>query len=361
MTRALIAGAGIAGTATAIALRRAGIDSVVYESHRAGGDDAGAFLTVMNNGMAALRALDVHQPVLDNSFPARSVELFSAAGAHLEHRTIGNGDGDCARTLTRAALYRLLQAAAVQRGIHVEHGKRVVSARKLTGGGVKVSFMDGSSATGDLLVGADGLHSVTRGLIDPGAPSPRYTGQNIIYGYAAEVPGKTEPDAYHMVFGSSAFFGYTSPPDGRTWWFARLPGPELTAAQRTTATAADWRQRALQAFRQDDAPAAAIIEATGDDVVGSNSYDIPTTPTWHNDAMVVVGDAAHAASPAAAQGASMALEDAVALADSLGSLPDVAKAFTAFESIRREPVEATVAASAEMSQGTARGPRPHRP
>ncbi|GAA3340544.1 hypothetical protein GCM10020358_28570 [Amorphoplanes nipponensis] len=73
----------------------------------------------------------------------------------------------------------------------------------------------------------------------------------------------------------------------------------------------------LAAVRDDATPAAAIVAATGGDVVGGDSYDIPTTPHWHNDRMVLTGDAAHAASPAAAQGASMALEDAVALAAAL--------------------------------------------
>ncbi len=103
-------------------------------------------------------------------------------------------------------------------------------------------------------------------------------------------------------------------------------------------------------FRDDDTPAAAIIEATGD-VVGGDSYDIPTTPHWHNARMVLTGDAAHAATPAAAQGASMAVEDAVALAAALREHGDPATAFAAYESRRREQTEETVAASARLLDG----------
>ena len=347
MTKVLIAGGGVAGAATALALHQAGIASVVYEAHPSGGDDAGAFLTVMANGMAALDTIDAGRSVVDASYPAAAVELFDAGGRHLQHRAI---EGP-ARTLSRAALYRVLQELAIARGIPVVHGKRLAGAAARDGG-VEVRFADGSRAEGDVLVGADGIHSATRRLIDPQAPAPRYTGQHVVYGYADGNPAGSAPDAYHMVFGARAFFGFTAPGDGRTWWFARLTGDSRAAGT----TAGQWRDLALEAVREDATPAAAIIAATGDAVVGGDSYDIPTTPSWHNDRMVLVGDAAHAASPAAAQGASMAMEDAVALAAALGELADPAAAFAAYAARRREQTEETVAASARLGdQGRATG------
>ncbi|GGN20350.1 2-polyprenyl-6-methoxyphenol hydroxylase-like FAD-dependent oxidoreductase [Actinoplanes campanulatus] len=347
MTKALVIGGGIAGCATAIALQAVGYEPVVYEAYPAGGDDAGAFLTVMGNGMAALRALDAHRPVIAGSYPAASVEIYDAGGRLLETRGIGDADDAGPRTLLRSTLYRALQGEAVSRGVRIEHGRRLVHAGMIAGGGVRATFADGGSAAGDILVGADGIHSATRTLIDPDAPRPRYTGQAVVYGYASSVPAPTAPDAYHMIFGSRAFFGYTAAPDGRTWWFARIPGPQ---AGPSTITAAQWRERALLAFADDASPAAAVIRATGDDVTGGDSYDVPTTPIWHRGSMVLAGDAAHAASPAAAQGASMALEDAVALARCLREQTDAAGAFAAYEAIRREPTEQTVAASAQMSR-----------
>jgi 2-polyprenyl-6-methoxyphenol hydroxylase-like FAD-dependent oxidoreductase len=337
-----IVGGGVAGTASALALHRVGIPSTVYEAHDSGGDDAGAFLTVMRNGMAALDAIGAAGAVVDASYPAGTVALFAADGRRLEQRPI---EGP-ARTLSRATLYRVLQDLAVARGIPVVHGKRMVGvSTQDTSGGVEVRFADGSGATGDLLVGADGLHSPTRRLIDPQAPAPRHTGQHVVYGYADGTPVPSEPDAYHMVFGTRAFFGFTAPGDGRTWWFTRIPGESRPGATDP----ARWRDLALDAARDDDGPAAAIIRATGAHVVGGDSYDMPTTPHWHNDRMVLVGDAAHAASPAAAQGASMALEDAVALAEALREHPDPATAFAAYATRRRALTEETVAASARLN------------
>ena len=336
----LIAGGGVAGTATALALQQAGIAAAVYEAHPSGGDDAGAFLTVMANGMAALEAIGAARSVVDVSYPAAAAELFDAQGRHLQHRAI---DGT-ARTLSRAALYRALQELAVARGIPVVHGKRLTGAVP-AGDGVEVSFADGTRADGKVLVGADGIHSPTRRLIDPQAPTPRYTGQHVVYGYTGGNPAGAAPDAYHMVLGARAFFGFTAPGDGRTWWFARVPG----AGRPAGTTAAQWRELVLEAVRDDGTPAAAIVGASGGEVVGGDSYDIPTTPHWHNDRMVLVGDAAHAASPAAAQGASMALEDAVALAAALGGHAEPATAFAAYATARRAQTEETVAASAALS------------
>jgi len=337
--KVLIAGGGVAGAATALALHRAGIASVVYEAHESGGDDAGAFLTVMANGMAALDSIDAGRSVIDASYPAGAVELFDADGRHLQHRAIEG----VARTLSRATLYRVLQDLAADRGVPIVHGKRLAGAAAVDGG-VEVRFADGGRAEGDVLVGADGIHSLTRRLIDPQAPTPRYTGQHVVYGYAAGAPVGSAPDAYHMVFGKRAFFGFTAPGDGRTWWFVRIGGD--SRAGETTAE--QWRRLALDAVRDDATPAAAIIEATAGGVVGGDSYDIPTTPKWHGDRMVLVGDAAHAASPAAAQGASMALEDAVALAAALREHADPATAFAAYAAQRRAQTEETVAASARM-------------
>lgn len=98
-------------------------------------------------------------------------------------------------------------------------------------------------------------------------------------------------------------------------------------------------------------------------MIASNAYDLATTPVWHTDTMVVLGDAAHAAAPNAAQGASMAIEDGIVLAKCLRDRPDPHSAFAAYEQLRRERVEQVVAASAGMAKLTASGTpgRPSRP
>ncbi|KUL22426.1 FAD-dependent monooxygenase [Actinoplanes awajinensis] len=337
--RVIIVGGGVAGTATALALHRAGIPAEVHEAHEAGGADAGAFLTLMGNGMAALAEIGATAAVEAVSYPAPTVTLWDAAGQQVGHRPIAGG----ARSITRAALYRALQQLATERGIPVRHGRRMTSAVNRADG-VEVAFADGTTVAGDVLVGADGIRSRTRRLIDPAAPEPRFSGGHVIYGYAPGNPAGVDPDGFHMVHGSRAFFGFTAPGgDGRTWWFARVGGGQPGDSP------ASWRDRALDVCRDDATPLTAIITASGTDVIGGESYDIPTTPHWHNERMVLAGDAAHATTPAAAQGASMALQDAVALAGALGEHGDPAAAFTAYENLRRTETEQTVAASARLT------------
>jgi 2-polyprenyl-6-methoxyphenol hydroxylase-like FAD-dependent oxidoreductase len=358
--KALIIGGGIAGPVTAMALQRAGIDSVVYEAYdTSAGLDAGAFLTVAVNGLDALRTLDAHEPVLDAGFPTRNIEFFSGTGKRLGEVPIGGTlpDGTATHTIKRADLYRVLHDEAIRRGIRIEHGKRLVDAETAPDGGVVARFEDGTRATGDLLIGADGIHSRTRRIIDPGAPKPRYTGLGNIGGFTRNASVDTKPGIYVMVWGKRAFFGYTVSPSGEIWWFANPPSArELTRAELAATTTEQWKQRLIGLFADDATPAVQIIRATTGELSGTNQYDMPSVPTWRKGSMIIVGDAAHATSPASGQGASMAIEDAAVLAKCLRDLPDVQQAFAAYEQLRRERVERVVAQGARSSSGKAAGP-----
>src|SRR5258708_29851944 len=115
MTRALIIGSGIAGPVAALALQRAGVDSVVYEaSQESTGLAAGAWLTVAVNGLDALRSLDLHRQVMACGFPSGAIELRSGTGKLLGVVPIGGTlpDGTVTHTLKRADLYRVLSAEA---------------------------------------------------------------------------------------------------------------------------------------------------------------------------------------------------------------------------------------------------------
>jgi 2-polyprenyl-6-methoxyphenol hydroxylase-like FAD-dependent oxidoreductase len=85
-------------------------------------------------------------------------------------------------------------------------------------------------------------------------------------------------------------------------------------------------------------------------------HDIPTSPVWHRGPVALIGDAAHATSPSAGQGASMAIEDAVTLARCLRDIPDITRAFGTYESLRRDRVEKVVAYSKTISNSKAAGP-----
>jgi 2-polyprenyl-6-methoxyphenol hydroxylase-like FAD-dependent oxidoreductase len=358
MVKALITGGGIAGPVTAMALQRAGIESVVYEAHVPGTGDAGSYLTVATNGLDALRAVDADKPVLAAGFPTPTNVLWSGSGRRLG--AVSNGgrlaDGTVSHTIKRARLYRALHDEAAARGIRTEYGRRLVGAEVTAGGGVTAAFEDGTRATGDLLVGADGVHSATRRLLDPAAPAGRFVGLVNFGGYTPDGAGTTEPGAWHMIFGRRAFFGYVVDPAGGTVWFANVPRPAVTPAERAATGPEQWRERLVELFAGDRGPAGDLIAAGTLELAADNTHDLPSVPTWHRGPMVIVGDAAHAPSPTSGQGASMAAEDGVVLAQCLRDLPSVPEALAAYEGRRRARVERIVAQGARAGSAKTPGP-----
>jgi len=265
-------------------------------------------------------------------------------------------DGLQVHSVRRSDLYRELRDAAAARGITVSYGKRLVAA-KSAAGGVLAEFADGSTAEGDVLIGADGLRSRVRTIIDAQAPAARYVPFQNTGGYARGVRVDAEPGVMNFCFGRRCFLGYVVAPDGDIWWFANPPAPEeRDPAELAAIPEAQWRRQLLELFAGDDLPAAELVGASEHVFAGWNTYDFPTVPTWHRDRMVIIGDAAHATSPSAGQGASMALEDAVALAIALRDGDSVPAAFAAYERERRERVERVVEYGKRNGEGKSLGP-----
>jgi 2-polyprenyl-6-methoxyphenol hydroxylase-like FAD-dependent oxidoreductase len=357
--RALIIGGGVAGPVAAMALRQAGIDSVVYEAYAGGADGAGGFLTFASNGMDALHAIDAHHLVLAEGFPTPRMTIQNGTGKHLGEVPLGGKlpDGTVSQTLKRADLYRTLRDEAVRRGSLIEYGKRLVDAETTPDGSVTARFEDGTEAVGDLLIGADGIHSRTRRIIDTSAPGARYIPVLNIGGYARDVRVLAEPGTFRMVFGKRAFFGYVVHLSGEVWWFANPPrADEPTRAELAAIGTEQWREMLTDLFAGDATPAVEIIRSTPGELAGWATYDLPSVPTWHKGSLVIIGDAAHATAPSSGQGASMAIEDAVVLARCLRDLPDIGQAFAAYERLRRTRVERIVAHGARTSNSKATGP-----
>lgn len=160
-----------------------------------------------------------------------------------------------------------------------------------------------------------------------------------------------------MIFGRRAFFGYAVAPDGAIWWFANPPRHDEPApGELATMSTSEWRAQLLDLFSVDNTPACRIVESTPGELFGFATYDMPTVRRWHRDNMIVIGDAAHATSPASGQGASMAIEDAVELGRCLRDHESSAAAFAAYERVRRARVEKVVAHGARSSNSKAAGP-----
>ncbi|MGK5678908.1 FAD-dependent oxidoreductase [Actinoplanes sp. URMC 104] len=361
---ALIAGGGIAGTVAALALERSGWHAHVFEAQPEGSAGHGAWLTVAVNGINALRALGLDPArVLAAGFATPAVSLTNGAGRRLAVTPLGGptADGTTTTTVRRADLYAALRAAAVERGIPITYGRSLRDFAERPGG-VTVTFADGSTAEGDLLVGADGIRSRTREVLDPRGPSPRYLGLLNAGGFTTGPVGADldrTPGLMHMVFGRRAFFGWAPAPDGSVWWFANPPRKQ--PARRGEFTPSSWRSHLIDLFAADDSPAAAIIRATPEALGPWNTDDLRRVPVWRSARTVLIGDAAHAVAPSSGQGASMAIEDAVTLGRCLpspaaSSAAPIAEGLGEYERRRRRRVERVVAVGRRNGSGKAAGP-----
>lgn len=355
---ATIIGGGIAGPAAAVALQKAGIQANLYEARSAGADEAGAFMTLGSNGIAALRVLDAADHVIERGFATPSINLRSYTGKSLGVARIDasvNGDTP-SHTLKRSDLYRAVRDEAVERGVRIEYDKRVVDAVN-EAGGVRATFADGSTCTADVLIGCDGVHSTVRRLIDPKAPAPAYAGLVGTGGYTRDLTVDTEPGAYEMIFGKRAFLGYVSAPDGEVWWFANVPRSEEPArGEAESESTQTWRDRLRTLYADDAGPGRDLVDATESILPMSPMHTLARLPNWHRGRMVVIGDAAHAPSPSSGQGASLSIEDAIVLAKSLRDEPDASTALGRFESTRRPRVEKIIKQAARVNSNKAAGP-----
>ncbi|MGV9407426.1 FAD-dependent oxidoreductase [Streptomyces sp. NPDC003667] len=358
MAHILVIGGGIAGTAAALGLRKAGHDVAVFEAHPDTAKDIGAFLTLAANGMRALAQIDATDAVTAIGFPLTSLRLLDDRGGEVARAPLAGADDPTLRyrCLRRGELNAALQAEAVRRGTPLRHGARLVAV-DAGADAVTARFSDGSSATADLLIGADGLNSAVRRLVVAPAARPRYAGQRVYYGCTDTAPAPGETGAITMVRGSAAAFGYAVSPAGETYWFARVTaGPRTAAGPRAAGgapdpTPADLRGELLPLLREDATPAGDIVAAGDGSVMATDATELPLGTPWRAGRVLLVGDAAHAASPATGQGASMALEDAVVLAKALRDLPDPRTALTVYEHHRRPRAEHNITVSGAISRG----------
>jgi 2-polyprenyl-6-methoxyphenol hydroxylase-like FAD-dependent oxidoreductase len=350
VTRILVIGGGTAGTAAALALHKAGFGVTVYEAHPDSAEDIGAFLTLASNGMRALTQIDASAAVTSHGFPLTSMRLLDGSGTEPVDRPLGEADEPRLRfrCLRRRDLNAALQAEALRRGIDVRHGTRAASVAEGPDS-VTVRFTDGSTATGDLLIGADGLHSAVRRRIAPAA-RPLHAGEVVFYGRTTGAPEGGDSRRITFVRGDGATFGHMVSPAGETYWFARVPGDPLPAEEIASGTADRWRDLLHPRLRDLAGSAAEIAAATPGHLSVTHAMEMPLGTPWRTARILIIGDAAHAASPAAGQGASMALEDAVVLAKALRDAPDRRSAFAVYEALRRPRTEHNITVSGRISR-----------
>lgn len=342
--RALVVGGGIAGPAVALFLARSGIEPIVLEAYPRTEDVGGAF-QIAPNGLRVLAELGLADTLLAQGHACSDMAFRNHRG-----RLIGvarTSRAGCGVNIVRAAVHRALRDEAERRGVEVRYRKRLTGLAE-AGREVVATFDDGTTEVGDFVVAADGVHSRVRACVLPDHASPRDTRMVAIGGFStADVTPAVEPeDAGRLTFmvGPRHQLGYAKF-DATHWgWWCHVHAPE-------TADHTAWlnmplstlRERMLERYRGWSEPVADLIAST--EVWARTAiHDVPRLPTWHRGRVLLLGDAAHAMSPAGGQGASLALEDALLFgrlaADDASPIED---AMARFESLRRRRAEKMVA------------------
>ncbi|MFJ3769921.1 FAD-dependent oxidoreductase [Streptomyces sp. NPDC090082] len=346
--KVIVIGGGVAGAAAALALRRIGAEVTVYEAYAEPAGQVGSFLSLASNGLRVLRSLGVLEQVRTAGIDMPGQRMWSGSGKLLGDVPRGRLRDDELHsvTLMRGDLVEALRTRAVEAGAVVITGERLVET-VTTSTGVQAVFASGRTAEAALLVGADGIWSTTRKLLAPEAPVPEYAGLYSVSGVSENIG--TDPGVFNLTFARHGAFLHLAAPGGRVWWSAQVASP---AQPDLTGTDEEWLDRLIALYRHDRIPHE-ILAATVELHRPTLMHRLAPIPRAQSDRVVLIGDAAHPVG--AGQGASMALEDALALARALAAAPPVA-ALAVYAAERAPRVNKMLKAASDNRDAKTAGP-----
>ena len=331
MTKAIIAGGGIGGLTAAVALRRAGAEVAVFE--RAPElEEIGAGITLWANATRPLKRLGVYDEVRSSGAGEIGGELRSWGGEvilEIPADALRSRFGEANLAVHRADLQGALLAALPEGTVRL--GRELVGFSQ-NGREVVARFADGHQERGDLLVGADGIHSSVRAQLF-GLRPPRYAGYTAWRGVADAGEGGLPEGVGLNLWGRGSEFGLVGLGRGRFYWFATKNAPE-GEAESAVGRRREVLYLLLASWYQ---PARAAVEATADSKILRNDiYDREPLRDWGVGRVTLLGDAAHPMTPNLGQGACQAIEDAVVLAACVREEGDIAAALRLYEERRKE-------------------------
>ena len=332
--RAVVVGGGIGGMAAAVALDRAGIDVQVYEQAREL-TEVGAGVSLAPNGLRMLDGLGVGEGIRRLGARHVSTQLRLADGRPARHEPHQFAQPGRNVGIHRADLLALL-AEELPPGT-VRTGHRCTDFSQ-DAGPATVGFGDGTSVTADVVIGADGIHSVLQGFVVAPA-EPVFSG---VVAYRGLVPSMAgyPADTMRMWVGESKHFLAFPVRAGQLLNYVGFVQSGTSVRESWSATG-DPAALAAHFTGWDPVIGAVIAAITGPGGSGFQwgMYDRAPLPRWSSGRLTLLGDAAHPMLPHLGQGVNQALEDAVALAELLGACASpagVPRALAAYEELRRD-------------------------
>jgi 2-polyprenyl-6-methoxyphenol hydroxylase-like FAD-dependent oxidoreductase len=327
--KVIIIGAGIGGLTLAIALQQQGIACEIYDA-AAGNKAVGAGIMLGTNAMKVYDRLGIAAPLQARGIVPESYFIRDYKWNILktiDNKIMKERYGHASLLLHRAALQdELINAVQTaiywgKKCVHVEQGAEQVTAQ----------FEDGSTACGDMLVGADGIRSVVREQCVAKAQY-RYSGQTCWRAtIPIELPAAEQRETSELWGdgnGLRAMYGQVGPQQVYFWMTKKMPA----GSAFTQEAALSYIKTTLLPF--EGYMQTVLRHLTADTLIHTDLYDIKPLKRWYHNRVVLLGDAAHATTPNLGQGASQAIEDAYMLARQLAASPGHTTAFARYQQKR---------------------------
>lgn len=343
--KAIIIGCGIAGPTLAMALQKCGIESTIYEYQESPADNRGLFLHLGPNGVNILKTLEIDETVRKEGHPCNNFVFEKHNGSVITKISTKKDKekyGVHGIIIKRGIMQRIMREQTESRGIRIEWGKKLESITTENDESIITAhFEDGSSFSGSCIIGCDGLHSRTRKIIMPDAPAPKYSG-HIVTGAFTPNQLKQPHNELTFHFGKKAYMIYFVTSQRETMWGAHLSVDEKSLHSIKSISHQQWRKQVSDLYDKDVSYIEDFIKIE-ENLTQIPLYDIESLPRWHIGRVCLVGDSAHATTPHAGQGASIAMESALVLAKCLRDISNIQEAFTKYQQLRKDRVEKIIA------------------
>ncbi|RZM78749.1 FAD-dependent urate hydroxylase HpxO [Leptolyngbya iicbica] len=306
--KAIVVGAGIGGLTTAIALKQAGYTVEIYDKVSAL-RPAGAGISLWSNGVKVLNRLGLGEQLAALGGTMNRMEYRSHQDeplSHIDLMPLVHQVGQRPYPVSRTDLQDMLLNAVGRDQVQLQ--MRCVEVEE-TADQVTAIFENGHRATGDLLVGADGIHSRVREYVLETSISPRYANYVNWNGIVDAQPGLCEADNWVIYVGQGKRASMMPIGGDRFYFFFGAPMPKGTHVEP-----AQRRDELAEIFAGWPAPVQTLIQAL--DPLNTNRLEIHDIDPPHHLARgrtVLIGDAAHATTPTLGQGGCQAVEDAEVL------------------------------------------------